>query len=1045
MRTLLIHISDIHYDINGKLENQDKVLNAFLTDVSEQVSKIPHSDLYVLISGDIVQAADDKANYTRFEQNVVKPLVKALSLERNHILAVPGNHDLQRNYVIQNYEVHHSHFEAKYDEEKFNDLIRDGEHSSELLEKFKNFQNFVESSFNRQICSKTAYGVDLNETWSILCINTAILSEGGYNNVDDNGHLAIDTRAIIDWTNQHKTTKNILMMHHPKEQLMDEYKSHISEVVKNNFSLVLTGHVHDQDIYSPYKNGEQIICLSSPQLFSDKGDSTLGYSLIIIDEMGPEMLVYRAWYEHNGRFAIGVPFVADEENPGRVLFRQGENTLMLEDKIISIYEGKLAKEMHVFANQPEFWIDRFLSEERIDNGHKSFKDLTLISENDVISKNESLYIYSPEDGGLTCYALHFLLTLRKVFNKIGLYVKCHANNLNVFQKDIELAMQEIGVEDKKIISWVVLDDVYTKISLAKEALISMKNQFPNAMFMVLTTQKERIKSDDSEDDKEFLDSINVRFLTPIMRSQMRQLVDCYNKRKFIGESDKVLKRLDDDLQNFNMHRSPLGCITLLEVQYDNQRFEEYPINRTLVLEKALRKIFDAAEMPTYHNALPNMNECEYATGYFCSQLIRGQENESQLNGIEADFLFTKEQYIKAVRPIFDDFGNSVDANVLFEMLLVCGVIVPYGGYFTFRFRTWAYYFAAIWMLKNDDFAKYMLSSKRYLHYPDILEFYTGKTQQQKDALEVLSTDLSKVVKSVKEKFNASDDFNPFARLKLKDDPEVQKKVTESIQKQIKESSLPNELKDQMLDATYNAGAPFNQNIYQNVLEYTVKHMFADIEIASKSLRNSDLVSKVTKQTLLSNILDAWSVFAKIITFVSKEFAQQGSIYIEGIGFTLVDSYNDYDESEKVLEIIASIPNNIMRLFKDDIYSAKLGDLIIDSFNTETDKIRKHLLACLIISMTPTGWDKSIEQYIRTQEPNSFYIGDVLRAISARKSWGIEGDSNIPRLNSMLRLVSYKINVGKMPSSIKEADVTRTNMADVPLMKFMQKKRHRRKK
>ena len=96
-------------------------------------------------------------------------------------------------------------------------------------------------------------------------------------------------------------------------------------------------------------------------------------------------------------------------------------------------------------------------------------------------------------------------------------------------------------------------------------------------------------------------------------------------------------------------------------------------------------------------------------------------------------------------------------------------------------------------------------------------------------------------------------------------------------------------------------------------------------------------------------------------------------------------------------------------------------------------------------MTPTGWDKSIEQYIRTQEPNSFYIGDVLRAISARKSWGIEGDSNIPRLNSMLRLVSYKINVGKMPSSIKEADVTRTNMADVPLMKFMQKKRHRRKK
>ena len=1029
MKTLLIHISDIHYSVNGEVENQGKVLN----------------DVFVLISGDIVQAADDKANYTQFEQNAIKPLIRGINIERSHIIAIPGNHDLQRDSVIQNYEIHHGHYEAKYPEKKFNDLIRDAEHSGELLSKFENYKSFVESSFHRKLSNVTAYGLELNETWSLLCINTAILSEGGYKDVEDIGHMAVDTRGIIDWVTQHKTTKNILMMHHPKEQLMDEYKTQINEIIKNNFCLVLTGHVHDQDIYCPYKKGDQTICISAPQLFSDKGDATLGYSLILVDEQGPEKIIYRAWYEHNGKFALGVPFVADEETPGKILFRCDETSLLLEDKIISVYQSKLAKEMHVYANQPDLWIDRFLSAERIDKGNKSFKDLNLISENDVISKNESLYVYSPENGGLTCYGLHFLITLRKVTNKIGLYIKCHANNINIFQKDVEAAMQEIGVQDKKSISWVVLDDVYTNIALVKEALLSLKNQFPNAKFIVLTTQKERIKSEEGESEKDFLDSINVRFMTPIMRNQMRQLVDCYNQRKFIGESDKVLKRLDDDLQNFNMHRSPLGCITLLEVQYDNQRFEEYPINRTLVLERALRKIFDAAEMPTYRDMLPNMNECEYATGYFCSLLIRNLNKEQVGNGEETDFLFTKEQYVSAIKPIFAEFGNSVDAGVLFEMLLVCGVIVPYGGHFTFRFRTWAYYFAAVWMLKNKDFAEYMLSGKRYIHYPDILEFYTGKTQEQKDALEVLQADLSTVVQSVKEKFNASDDFNPFARLKLKDDPEVQKRVTESIQKQIKESSLPRELKDQMLDATYNAGAPFNQCIYQNVLEYTVKHMFADIEIASKSLRNSDLVSKTNKQALLSSILDAWSVFAKIITFVSKEFAQQGSIYIEGVGFTLVDSYNEYDEKEKVLEIIASIPNNIMRLFKDDIYSAKMGDLIIESFNAETDKIKKHLLACLIISMTPNGWERCIEQYIRTQEPNSFYLGDVLRAISTRKSWGNEGDSNIPRLNYMLKQVSYKISMGKMPSSVREAEINRTNMADVPLMQFMRKKRRKRKK
>ena len=43
-----------------------------------------------------------------------------------------------------------------------------------------------------------------------------------------------------------------------------------------------------------------------------------------------------------------------------------------------------------------------------------------------------------------------------------------------------------------------------------------------------------------------------------------------------------------------MHRTPLNCITLLEV-FSNS-FDENPVNRTAVIEKVLRIIFDNADI-----------------------------------------------------------------------------------------------------------------------------------------------------------------------------------------------------------------------------------------------------------------------------------------------------------------------------------------------------------------------------------------------------------------------------------------------------------------
>ena len=52
------------------------------------------------------------------------------------------------------------------------------------------------------------------------------------------------------------------------------------------------------------------------------------------------------------------------------------------------------------------------------------------------------------------------------------------------------------------------------------------------------------------------------------------MVSVYNNKRKIGEEEVVLKRLNDDIQNFNMHRTPLNCISLLEVF--SSSFDENP-------------------------------------------------------------------------------------------------------------------------------------------------------------------------------------------------------------------------------------------------------------------------------------------------------------------------------------------------------------------------------------------------------------------------------------------------------------------------------------
>ena len=70
MKTLLVYFSDIHLT-GAKPENEGTVIKAFCEDMKKQLLELKSGDVYVLIGGDLVQAADSAESFQDFYDKII--------------------------------------------------------------------------------------------------------------------------------------------------------------------------------------------------------------------------------------------------------------------------------------------------------------------------------------------------------------------------------------------------------------------------------------------------------------------------------------------------------------------------------------------------------------------------------------------------------------------------------------------------------------------------------------------------------------------------------------------------------------------------------------------------------------------------------------------------------------------------------------------------------------------------------------------------------------------------------------------------------------
>lgn len=378
--------------------------------------------------------------------------------------------------------------------------------------------------------------------------------------------------------------------------------------------------------------------------------------------------------------------------------------------------------------------------------------------------------------------------------------------------------------------------------------------------------------------------------------------------------------------------------------------------------------------------------------------------------------FTESEFLNLTKPFCEENYNTTNVSDLLQVLKNNQIVVNFNGELRFRFSYWIYYFAALRMKNSSDFASFMLKDKHSLYFPEIIEFYTGIDGRGEDVVEMLITDLGSLSNKVHSKIGGSEDFNPFKDIKWALNETVSGMTQEQLEANIQKSKLPEEIKDVVADKNYNSVKPYTQTINNFFNEYHVKNLMELTKSASRALRNSEFIKSKLKEELLEKISIAWKEIMRALNMIAPVLAKNGFGGVGGARFRLMDDFpKEYDECLK--SIIIAMPLNLNIWFKDDLFSDKLRMLLRVYRSNEDDLTIKHILALMECSARPSGWKKSILNYVSTLDKNSYYLGDLYSNLRSNYATNFMNSSEQRDTEYLIKASWAKHNTGSVKPGI----------------------------
>jgi len=705
----------------------------------------------------------------------------------------------------------------------------------------------------------------------------------------------------------------------------------------------------------------------------------------------------------------------------------GLKSLLVKDDMHRIkfkLEDNLNNALKAFSTQPKVFIEpRIYTNE--ENHNQINNNDTRITTNELLNIPQSLVIKARQQYGLTSLA-HYLINEAWKNNTPTFWLYLDASKLSIHTNEIRKYIDNI-LKDIKLsfadIRCIVLDEFSANIENASIILKKVSEIFDNISIIVMYTELENSLFTENislPDDRVF----DIYFLWSLERNGIRQIVTKYNDEQAIGDENSVVTKIAKDLEVLNIPRTPYNCLTILKISEND--FDDSPVNRTEMLGKILALLFNVDDIPQFKRR-PDLKDTEFVLGYFAEKIIR-----------EDKYVFSRDYFLEILDTFCDEELIDLDIDIVFTVLYDNNIIVfRQDSDYCFKFRYWVFYFAAHRMFQNPSFADFILDDMHYVSYPEIIEFYTGIDRRRDNAIEKIINDISNIRNEVERKSKLS--INIYDRIQWKPSKNKIEEMHKEVEESVMKSNLPDNIKDQYADKSYNPMQTHDQSIHSILEELALLRLMKTIIAGSRALRNSDYVSRENKEKLLAEILTSWEQVIKVVLILVPPLAKNGHATLDGATFGLIGNFG-ITLKERFNNIVSVIPSNIVFWYQDDLFSPKMGPLLYKYISDEKNNLIKHVIYLMLVDKRPKNWKQYIEKYIETENKNSFYLLDILNRLKVIQKYSFCTNGDLKGIDNLIQMIVKKHELGIKEKPSKKALKEKPILHENPIEKTVEAKK-----
>lgn len=301
----LIQLSDLQFGAKHRFEYPSKIVNPLSEDILNMSEKHKFIPIYLLLTGDIAETAHSN-EFDDALDSITRLAIK-IGIDKDSILAIPGNHDINRKLSEISNQVGDSNL------------------------KYSPYNKFSESCCNKisvVVADEYKRFIDHRLGIEVLLLNSCEKEdhENHYGYIDKDKLI----RSVTSVRQNAQGYTKICLCHHridsnkvEKENVVDNSFEIEAILIENGYSIVLTGHIHENRCFEVSHQGKKIIYSGAGSAGVNSSQRVDGipnqYSIHILDSYNKKLETHIRSFNPQIRTKFGLgAWTTDnsmEENP----------------------------------------------------------------------------------------------------------------------------------------------------------------------------------------------------------------------------------------------------------------------------------------------------------------------------------------------------------------------------------------------------------------------------------------------------------------------------------------------------------------------------------------------------------------------------------------------------------------------------------------------------------------------------------------------------------------------------------------------------------